>query len=138
VDCSGDILLPGNVEDPSPHFSAFDVFLNTSLYEGLSIATLEAQAHGCPIVTADAGGQRECLREGDVLVGPLEDDTAYAAAILRTACRSPEPAGERPIVPHLWQFLAQTADMRPKAGRTLFLTANLNIGGAQRSLVNLV
>ena len=71
---------------------AFDVFLNTSLYEGLSIATLEAQAHGCPIVTADAGGQRECLREGDVLVEALEDDTAYAAAILRATRRWIVPA----------------------------------------------
>ena len=142
LECSGDILLPGNVEDPSPYYSAFDVFLNTSLYEGLSIATLEAQAHGCPIVTADAGGQRECLREGDVLVEALEDDTAYAAAILRATRRPSQPASapanERPIVPHLWQYLAHAVDMRPEATRTLFLTANLNIGGAQRSLVNLV
>jgi glycosyltransferase involved in cell wall biosynthesis len=138
LECSGDILLPGNVEDPSPYYSAFDVFLNTSLYEGLSIATLEAQAHGCPIVTADAGGQRECLREGDVLVGELEDDTAYAASILRATRRPSQPASERPIVPHVWQYLAHAADMRPQARRTLFLTANVNIGGAQRSLINLV
>jgi glycosyltransferase involved in cell wall biosynthesis len=138
LECGGDILLPGNVEDPTPYYNAFDVFLNTSLYEGLSIATLEAQAHGCPIVTADAGGQRECLREGDVLVGPTEDDSAYAAAILRATRRPSPPASERPIVPHLWQYLAHAADIRPQAQRALFLTANLNIGGAQRSLVNLV
>jgi glycosyltransferase involved in cell wall biosynthesis len=138
LECNVDIVLPGNVEDPSPYYSAFDVFLNTSLYEGLSIATLEAQAHGCPIVTADAGGQRECLREGDLLIGALEDDIAYAEAILRVARRPPHPASEAPIVPHMWQFLAHVADLRPEAGRTLFLTANLNIGGAQRSLVNLV
>src|SRR5260370_15436241 len=102
------------------------------MYEGLSIATLEAQQHGCPIVTADAGGQRECLREGDVLVGSLEDDIGYAAAILRATRRPSQPASERPIVPHLWPYLAHAADIRAEAKRTLFLTANLTIGGAQK------
>ena len=77
--CVGDVLLTGNIEDPNPYLCAFDVFLNTSVYEGLSVATLEAQAFGCAIVTADAGGQREILRPGDRLLERDADAEAYAA-----------------------------------------------------------
>jgi glycosyltransferase involved in cell wall biosynthesis len=146
--CIGDLLLPGNVADTDPYYCAFDVFLNTSIYEGLSIATLEAQAHGCPIVTADAGGQREVLRQNDVLIERGADPEAYAAAILalpeRKRSPAPEPNGHkrRSIVPELWQYLAATAPLRPPRRtprpKTLFVTANLNLGGAQRSLVNLL
>jgi len=51
-----DLLAPGQVRDIEPYYAAFDVFLNTSIFEGLSVATLEAVQAGCPIVTADAGG----------------------------------------------------------------------------------
>lgn len=146
--CIGDLLLPGNVADTAPYYCAFDVFLNTSIYEGLSIATLEAQAHGCPIVTADAGGQREVLRQHDVLIEKGADPEVYAAAILalpeRKRSAAPEANGpkRRSIVPELWQYLAATAPIRlprrtPRP-KTLFVTANLNLGGAQRSLVNLL
>jgi glycosyltransferase involved in cell wall biosynthesis len=146
--CIGDLLLPGNVADTAPYYCAFDVFLNTSIYEGLSIATLEAQAHGCRVVTADAGGQREVLRPNDALIERGADPDDYAAAILALPDRkqsvSPESNGQRrrSIVPELWQYLAATASIRaPRRAlraKTLFVTANLNLGGAQRSLVNLL
>ena len=49
------LRLPGFVPSASQCLPAFDLFLNTSRYEGLSIATLEALAHEAldptPLVT---------------------------------------------------------------------------------------
>lgn len=46
-------LMPGMVEDASALYSAFDLFLFPSLFEGLSIALLEAQANGVPCLVSD-------------------------------------------------------------------------------------
>ena len=41
-----------------------DVFLHTSSAEGISNAVLEAMASGLPVITTDAGGMREAVRDG--------------------------------------------------------------------------
>ena len=64
-------------------------------------------------MTADAGGQRS-VREGDVLVGALEDDTAYAAAILRATRRPSQPA----IDARSSALPRHAVDVRPQARRT--------------------
>jgi len=51
-------LLAGHVTTPELHgwYRAADVFVHPTLYEGSSIVTLEAMAHGLPVVAAMAGG----------------------------------------------------------------------------------
>jgi glycosyltransferase involved in cell wall biosynthesis len=140
-----DLLCLGSVENVEDYYSAFDVFLNTSIYEGMSIATLEAARTGCPIVTADVGGQREAITASDRLVTDPSDIEAYAAAIadLRKRDRiAPSESSQHDLIPRLWGWIAEfgqlKADSSASLADVLFVTSNLNPGGAQRSLTNLL
>jgi len=63
-----------------------DVFLHSSLSEGVSNAALEAMACGIPVVTSDAGGMHEAVRDGlDGFVVPVRDPSGAAAAVARLA-----------------------------------------------------
>ena len=141
-----DFLTPGAVRDVEPYYAAFDVFLNTSVYEGLSVATAEAIRAGCPIVSADAGGNRECLPPEAALIQESADVAAYVAGVERVLARGRRPVPVRPpdadLVPRLWSLLGQYGLAENGGGEArsdvLFLTENLNLGGAGRSLVNLL
>ncbi len=63
-----------------------DVFLLTSLSEGISNAALEAMACGLPVVTTDCGGMREAVEDGvSGRVVPIRDTEALADALGRLA-----------------------------------------------------
>jgi colanic acid/amylovoran biosynthesis glycosyltransferase len=63
-----------------------DVFVLSSLSEGLSTATLEAMAVGLPVVVTDVGGMREAVTDGvHGFVVPPRDPEALAAAVLELA-----------------------------------------------------
>ncbi|HEY3246539.1 MAG TPA: glycosyltransferase, partial [Phycisphaerae bacterium] len=65
-------------------YSAAHVFVNSSLYEGFGLPTLEAMACGAPVVHADNGGLDGLIRDGrDCLVVPPNDSRAMADAIER-------------------------------------------------------
>jgi glycosyltransferase involved in cell wall biosynthesis len=68
-------LLPG-----------FDVFVLSSLHEGLSIAVIEAMASGIPVISTRVGGIPQLITDGEdgVLVRP-RDVEALARAMLRLA-----------------------------------------------------
>ncbi|HVW48645.1 MAG TPA: glycosyltransferase [Solirubrobacterales bacterium] len=59
-----------------------DVLVFSSVWEGLSIAALEALASGVPVVSTDVEGMRDILLAGAGLV-VAHDDEALAAAIVR-------------------------------------------------------
>jgi glycosyltransferase involved in cell wall biosynthesis len=70
-----DRLLPGA-----------DVFLLTSISEGIPLTVIEAMAAGLPVVATDVGGMREVVAEGVTgLLGPAKDDAALATCISRLA-----------------------------------------------------
>jgi glycosyltransferase involved in cell wall biosynthesis len=80
-------IPPSQVREAMQHS---DIFLHSSLSEGVSNAVLEAMACGLPVVTADAGGMHEAVRDGhDGFLVPLRDPAAAAAAVERLA-RDPE------------------------------------------------
>jgi L-malate glycosyltransferase len=61
------IFLPGLQTDTISYFSAMDVFMMSSDFEGLPIALLEAMSMECVIVSTRAGGVKE------VMVPPLDE-----------------------------------------------------------------
>ena len=142
-----DVLTPGRVQNTEVYYPAFDVFLNTSVYEGLSIATLEAAQFGCPIVTADAGGNAESLPPQAVVVSDTSQIDAYVDGIERALDRNSRLVPQRPsdadLIPRLWYFLSEYGadDSRCESRAedlVVFLTDNLNVGGAPQSLVTLL
>ncbi len=70
----GKIIFPGLQTDVLPWMSAMDIFMMTSEFEGLPIALLEAMSMGCAIVSTNAGGIKELIRDQeDGLLKPVED-----------------------------------------------------------------
>lgn len=58
------VRLPGFVPNAAAFFPAFSAIINTSLYEGLSMATLEALIAHRPVVASKVGGQGEVAAPG--------------------------------------------------------------------------
>lgn len=50
--CNDKVIFSGHVEDTSSYYSAMDIFFFPSLYEGFSVALVEAQASGLPCVVS--------------------------------------------------------------------------------------
>ena len=73
-------------DDVRPMLAEADLYVSTSLAEGLPGSIREAQAAGIPAVATDAGGTREAVLDGvtGILV-PLRDAKALADAIERLA-----------------------------------------------------
>jgi len=79
------LVLAGRVPEPLLHalYASADVFLHATRYEGSSLVTLEAMAHGIPVVAARAGGIPDKLQDGESgrLVEP-GNVAGFAAALL--------------------------------------------------------
>jgi glycosyltransferase involved in cell wall biosynthesis len=59
------VSFPGLKTEVKPYFSAMDIFMMSSSFEGLPIALLEAMSMECAIVSTDAGGIKEVIRNGE-------------------------------------------------------------------------
>ena len=64
LDLDGRLVLAGWRNDIPLILSALDIFVLTSLWEGLPIAVLEAMAAGVAVVATDTGGIREIVENG--------------------------------------------------------------------------
>ncbi|TAK42709.1 MAG: glycosyltransferase, partial [Betaproteobacteria bacterium] len=131
------VMLPGYVADAARALPAIDVLLNTSTHEGLSMATLEALQAGVPVVASRVGGQGEIDDAKLFLLPPDVGDEAWTAAIQEALGAQREPAAWRDFPAYRLWTLAHLAAPYAARAHVLFVTANLNAGGAQRSLVNL-
>lgn len=68
------IILPGLQTDTVKYFSAMDIFMMSSAFEGLPIALLEAMSMNCAVVSTKAGGVVEVIRDGvDGLLSEVGD-----------------------------------------------------------------
>ena len=133
------VLFPGALPRVERLLAAFDVYLSTSLFEGLSIAALEARAAGLPLVLSAGGGQEELAGPKVTVLPPPFEPRQFAAAVVAAGARSRNPAPVPAVSHRLWELHARrTASAAKSRRRIAFVTANLNAGGAQRSLVHLL
>lgn len=81
---AGTVEFLGERSDVSRLLADADLFLNTSLYEGQSIAMLEAMAMALPVIATDVPGNRDLvIHEENGLLAPLDKPAAIADAIMR-------------------------------------------------------
>jgi L-malate glycosyltransferase len=78
------VILAGFRPDVLSLHKAFDIFVMSSMMEGLGTSLLDAMACGKPVVATRAGGMPEVVSDGEsgILVPP-RDDRALADAIVR-------------------------------------------------------
>jgi glycosyltransferase involved in cell wall biosynthesis len=87
---TGQVHLLGLRGDVARLLPAADIFLLTSISEGLPLTIIEAMATHIPVVATNVGGIRELLLDGETgLLADAKDDAALATAILQLAEPSP-------------------------------------------------
>lgn len=86
------VTLLGSVEPDAMHvvYREANVLLHAAVSEGFCNAVMEAQLHGLPVVTTDADGLAENVRDGETgYVVPRRDPESLAHALM-TISRDPE------------------------------------------------
>ena len=109
------VQFTGRVGEQTLHalYAGSDVFLHPTRFEGSSLVTLEAMAHGLPVVASRAGGIPDKVKHGvnGLLVNPGDID-ALTSEILKMANAPDERArmgreSVRLLEPFLWPRIAQ-------------------------------
>ena len=79
TDC---VQLLGYRADATDLLCALDLYVNSSIFEGISLTILEAMAVGLPVVATHVGGTSEIVEQGVTgLLTPARDAVALAAAM---------------------------------------------------------
>jgi glycosyltransferase involved in cell wall biosynthesis len=82
IGLNGSVTFFGEQADVSPFLAAADLFVLSSVTEGVPISLLEALAAGVPAVVTDVGGMSEVARLSEAAVTvPASNPAALAAAI---------------------------------------------------------
>ncbi|SNB46133.1 glycosyltransferase [Geobacter sp. DSM 9736] len=86
----GQVIFAGARSDIPELLSASDIYVNSSLFEGLPFSILEAMAAGLPIIATGVDGNREIVVDGEtgVLVRPRDPDNL--AQEMRNLVEAPE------------------------------------------------
>lgn len=80
------VRLLGQRQDIARLLRAADLFLLTSISEGIPLTVIEAMAAGLPVVSTRVGGLSEVVIEGETgLLAPSGDDAGLAERLLRLA-----------------------------------------------------
>ena len=80
----GRVIFTGFRSDVEQVYSALDLFLSTSVTEGLPNTLLEAQAIGLPCIVSDIAGNNDVVIDGENgLLYPLGDISALVACVIR-------------------------------------------------------
>lgn len=78
-----DVLIPGYVpeRDLPMFYSAADVFVFPSLYEGFGLPVLEAMACGVPVVALNSSSIPEVVGDAGILIDPVDFDNALVKVL---------------------------------------------------------
>jgi len=77
------VFMPGFSQNPISELSNADMYVCSSRYEGLSLATAEAMAFGLPLITTNVGGVALMVHNGvEARVVPMNNPVALAYAII--------------------------------------------------------
>jgi glycosyltransferase involved in cell wall biosynthesis len=80
------VFLLGRRSDVAELLQSFDVFLQSSITEGYSLALVEAASSALPILATDVGGNSEIIQNGlNGYLVPSKDISAYSSAIKQLA-----------------------------------------------------
>lgn len=83
------VQILGTRNDVASQLTNADLFLLTSISEGIPLTVLEAMAAGLPVVATDVGGLREIVVENETgFLAPARDDELLAQHIVRLAADS--------------------------------------------------
>src|SRR5690606_6436971 len=87
----GRVLFAGASDDVERWYSAADLVVPPSRWEGMALTPLEAMACGRPVVATDVGGARESLppQQHESCLVPPGDPAALAESVTRLL-REPE------------------------------------------------
>jgi glycosyltransferase involved in cell wall biosynthesis len=90
LNLDGVVHFAGLQQDVRPYLAAMDVYMISSLFEGLPLALLEAMAMGCAVVSTAIGGIPEAIHDGEngFLVEPGNPEAL--AAVTGRMLSSPE------------------------------------------------
>lgn len=81
-----DVEMPGMVSNVDEWYRKFDIFVSSSVREGLPMVLLEAMARGIPVVATDVGACADVVHhETGGLIVPPSNPSELAAAIERLA-----------------------------------------------------
>jgi L-malate glycosyltransferase len=86
--------LPGQIEDVGEFYASLDIYINTSVHEGIPMTVLEAMSFSLPVIAPATGGLTEIIennKTGFLIEG--RDPASFAAA-LEILINSPDTVRE--------------------------------------------
>ncbi len=82
------VLFLGSRSDTNMIYQAMDIFVMPSLYEGLPIVLVEAQASGLPVICSNRISKMSCMSENFTMLSIDENATVWANHINETKLTS--------------------------------------------------
>jgi len=80
---TGRYILKGHLEDMDSFYRGLDLYLNTSVHEGIPMTILEAMVRGLPVIAPLVGGIGEIIENGvEGFLVPNRDPKAFAEKCL--------------------------------------------------------
>jgi glycosyltransferase involved in cell wall biosynthesis len=104
LELNGSVTFFGEQTDVSPFLLAADLFVNSSVTEGLPVSLLEAMSVGLPAVVTDVGGMGEIARlSGAVTLVPSSNPESMAEALCDAISSKHRLSVMRNLASHCYQ-----------------------------------
>ncbi len=146
------VIMTGFRNDIKDLINLFDCSLNTSHFEGLSMASQELMANGLTIFATNTCGQSEILDDFKQMnfYSPSIEEKDLAHIIYKKYQENHfkrilflenqlNENNKRAWASHrIWNLLPYVRNDKKDKLNVAFLSSNLNLGGAQKSLFNLI